>query len=57
VLMPFASLSAKEGFVHRVEVWLQNRFNGDLTSLGIHLRSIDFSKEKPLDVLKELVKP
>jgi polysaccharide biosynthesis protein PelD len=56
VLMPFASPSAKEGFVQRIEDWLQSRFNGTLASLDVHLRTIDFAKEDPLDVLTEATK-
>ncbi len=57
ILMPFASASAKEGFVHRMEGWLQSRFHGTMESLDVHLRSIDFAKENPLDVLTGILGP
>lgn len=56
VLMPFASLASKDGFVQRVEEWLIGRFGGDFDSLGIRLRSIDFDQEDPLESLVDLVK-
>ncbi len=57
VLMPFASASAKEGFVQRVEGWLQHRFHGTLETLEVHLRTIDFANEDPLDTLADMVDP
>lgn len=56
VLMPFASPSAKDGFLQRVEGWLMDRFVGNFDSLGVHLRSIDFAHEDPLDALAEVIK-
>ena len=56
VLMPFASHASKAGFLQRVEGWLMGRFGGNSDSLGIHLRSIDFALEDPLEVLTELTK-
>jgi hypothetical protein len=54
MLMPFSSPSAKEGFLHRTDVWLMTRFGGNFDSLDIHLRPIDFAVEDPLDALAEL---
>lgn len=56
VLMPFASLASKDGFLLRVEDWLNGRFGGNFDSLGIRLRSIDFDQEDPLESLVDLVK-
>ncbi|MES2876929.1 MAG: PelD GGDEF domain-containing protein [Pseudomonadota bacterium] len=56
VLMPFASQAAKAGFLQRIEDWLIGRFGGNFDSLGIHLRSIDFIQEDPLEALTELAK-
>jgi len=56
VLMPFASPSAKAGFTHRIETWLLSRFKGNFDTLEVHVRTIDFAKENPLDVLVEMVK-
>lgn len=51
VLMPFASDAAKEGFVQRIDEWLQQRFHGDLQSLQVHLHTIDFALEAPVPAL------
>jgi hypothetical protein len=56
VLMPFASPSAKDGFLQRVEGWLQSRFAGNFDSLGVHLRTIDFAREDPLLALADAVR-
>jgi hypothetical protein len=56
VLMPFASPSAKEGFIHRIDSWLHSRFHGGFDTLDVHVRTIDFDKENPLDVLLEAVR-
>ena len=55
VLMPFASPASKDGFVQRVDDWLAGRFGGNFDSLGIHLHSIDFDQEDPLEALAERV--
>jgi len=55
VLLPFASASATQGFLQRIEDWLAVRFEGDFDALGIHLRIIDFAQENPLDALVALV--
>lgn len=51
VLLPFASVSAKEGFQQRIEGWLESRFHGDAFALGVHLKVI--SLELP-DALGDL---
>jgi hypothetical protein len=51
VLMPFASPSAKDGFLQRVESWLQGHFGGDFEAHNIHLQAIDFAREDPLKAL------
>ena len=56
VLLPFASQSAKDGFMHRIEEWLQSRFQGDFASLEIYVRTIDFSLEDPLQALTEALR-
>jgi polysaccharide biosynthesis protein PelD len=55
VLLPFATPSAKDGFLARVEEWLELRFSGDFDGLGIHLRVIDFATEDPLDALSQML--
>jgi hypothetical protein len=57
VLMPFASESAMEGFVERIDDWLQTRFHGDLQSLQIRLHSIDFAHEDPVSGLRSQLLP
>jgi hypothetical protein len=56
VLLPFASHSAIDGFMHRVEGWLHTRFQGNFESLEIHVRTIDFSLEDPLVILSEAMR-
>jgi hypothetical protein len=56
VLMPFASPAAKDGFMQRVEGWLGERFGGTFESLGVHVRTIDFSREDPLMALSHVVR-
>lgn len=51
VLMPLASSSAMSGFILRIEQWLQSRFQGSRESLGVHLRTIDFGGDDPLQAL------
>jgi len=53
VLMPFASSSAKDGFLLRVEDWLRIRFQGDFVSLQVQLRVVDFDLQDPLNALSE----
>ncbi len=55
ILMPFASTSAKEGFVQRIDLWLQHRFHGNFEELEVHLRSIDFAREDPVTVLAKMI--
>jgi hypothetical protein len=55
VLMPFASPAAKDGFLLRLEGWLAARFAGDFETLGIHLRTIDFAEEDPLEILAQVM--
>jgi hypothetical protein len=55
VLMPFASQSAKDGFVQRVDAWLESRYKGNFDTLGIYLHSIDFSQEDPVKALAEMM--
>jgi polysaccharide biosynthesis protein PelD len=55
ILMPFASTSAKEGFLKRMEGWLESRFHGTLESLDIHVRVVDFANENPLAALQGVV--
>ncbi len=48
VLMPFASAAAKDGFVLRLENWLDDRFHGDFVSLGVHLHAVALDQPEPL---------
>lgn len=56
VLMPFASASAKDGFLQRIDGWLVSRFGGTFEALGIHLHPISFDQEDPLATLAELTR-
>ena len=56
VLMPFASASAKEGFIQRIELWLQGRFKGSFNTLDVHVRSIDIARENPLEALADMAR-
>jgi hypothetical protein len=55
VLMPFASDSAKDGFLLRVDNWLQSRYEGDFESLKIRLSVINFAAPDPLTALATAV--
>lgn len=55
ILMPFASASSLEGFLHRIEGWLKSRFGGDFDALQITVRRIDFAHEDPLKSLAEVM--
>jgi len=55
ILMPFASSSAKDGFLERVEAWLASHFKGDFVSLEVLLQVIDFDAPDPLGHLKEVM--
>ena len=54
VLMPFASSSAKEGFLLRIEGWLKSRFGGNFDSLRVNIHAIDFANENPVDALARI---
>jgi hypothetical protein len=56
VLMPFASESAKDGFLQRIDGWLVSRFGGSFETLGIHLHPISLDQEDPLATLAELTR-
>jgi hypothetical protein len=51
VLMPLATPAAMAGFVHRIEQWLAQRFDGTPEALGVRLRRIDFAEEDPVQAL------
>ena len=53
VLMPFSSASAKDGFLQRIEGWLESRFHGDSFSLGVHLKVISLEVPDPLGALAQ----
>jgi hypothetical protein len=53
--MPFASVSAKDGFLLRVDTWLQNRYEGDFESLKIRLTVINFATPDPVAELAAAV--
>lgn len=55
VLMPFASTSAKDGFLLRIDGWLKTRFGGSFDSLQINICSINFASEDPLEALVRIV--
>jgi polysaccharide biosynthesis protein PelD len=53
VMMPFANVAAKNGFLLRIDAWLKATYDGSFEALQIRLRSIDFSREDPLLTLPE----
>jgi polysaccharide biosynthesis protein PelD len=53
VLMPFASVSAKNGFQQRIEGWLESRFQGNSISLGVHLKMISLEVPDALGALAQ----
>ena len=55
ILLPFASSSAKDGFLERVEAWLESHFKGDFVSLEVLLHVIDFDVRDPLGLLMEAI--
>ncbi|WP_296510586.1 PelD GGDEF domain-containing protein [Rhodoferax sp.] len=57
VLMPFASDSAMEGFIQRIDDWLQQRFHGNIQSLQVRLHTIDFALEDPVQALTTQLAP
>jgi hypothetical protein len=55
VLMPFATTTAKDGFLLRVEAWLQSRYHGSLESLQIDVTVADFDQPDVLGSLARAV--
>ena len=49
--MPFASVSAKEGFLERIDQWLKTRFGAGFELLQVDVRSINFASGDPLEAL------
>jgi hypothetical protein len=56
VLMPFSSVSAKEGFLERINAWLKTRYGGSFELLDVDIRSIDFASGDPVEALAEMLK-
>ena len=54
VLLPFASASAKEGFLTRIDQWLQTRFGASFETLDVDIRSISFAQKDPLHKLQQV---
>lgn len=57
VLMPFASVSAKEGFLARINGWMKTRYGAHFDALDVDIRSIDLSTHDPVDSLVHILKP
>lgn len=55
LLMPFATPATKEGFLLRLEKWLQARFGGDFESLDVGVHAIDFATHDPVAELQRLM--
>jgi polysaccharide biosynthesis protein PelD len=51
ILMPFATSSARDGFLIRIERWLASQFKGDFDSLGIHVLTLNFARTDVVDNL------
>lgn len=54
VLLPFASASAKEGFLARIDQWLQTRFGASFETLNVDIRAISFAQTDPLHKLQQV---
>jgi hypothetical protein len=57
VLLPFASISATDGFLERLDSWLDSHFSGDIMSLGISLQVIGFDAPDSLSRLQAAMAP
>lgn len=57
VLMPFASVSAKEGFLERINGWMKTRYGAHFDALDVDIRSIDLSTQDPVESLVRMLKP
>lgn len=55
VLMPFASVSAKEGFLERINGWLKTRFGASFETINVDIRSINFASGDPLEALAGII--
>ena len=55
VLMPFASVSAKKGFLERINGWLKTRYGATFDGLDVDIRSIDFATNDPVEKLVEML--
>jgi hypothetical protein len=53
VLLPFASRTIKDGFLNRIEGWLEEHFRGDFDSLEINVQSVAINRydDEPIDKL------
>jgi hypothetical protein len=57
VLLPFASISATDGFLERLDGWLDSHFKGDILSLGISLQVIGVDAQDLLGRLEAAMAP
>jgi hypothetical protein len=57
VLLPFASDSAKDGFLDRLRGWLASNFKGDFISLNIGVHVISFNHADPMGKLAQILEP
>ena len=55
VLLPFASDSAKDGFLDRLRGWLASNFRGDFISLNIGVHVISFNHADPMGKLAQIL--
>ena len=55
VLLPFASDSAKDGFLDRIQNWLDATFKGDFASLNISAHVISFEHADPMTKLAHIL--
>lgn len=56
VLMPFASASAKEGFLERINGWMKTRYGAHFDAMDIDIRSIDLATQDPVETLARMLK-
>ncbi|MBP9218821.1 MAG: hypothetical protein KBD39_07175 [Sterolibacterium sp.] len=57
VIMPFASESAREGFLERIGGWMKTCFGMDMEAQEVDVRTIDFASGDPLAALARVLQP
>lgn len=55
ILMPFSSVSAKDGFLLRMDTWLASRFHGNFESLKIAVHEVELGTDDALPTLAQVM--